>query len=103
MCIQAKAGSITRRSAGIPSLMTAIIAAEEKPGGSALFLRAIKDLFEEASQDAHSSNIQESRLPQVHALNCIKEIFMTSKLSATSEAYIGDGLDLAAKTLNSRM
>lgn len=103
MCIQEKAGSITRRSAGIPSLMTGIISAEETEGGSPLFLRAVKDLFEEACQEAQSANIQDSRLPQVHALNCIKEIFMTSKLSATSEAYIGDGLDLAAKTLNSRM
>jgi hypothetical protein len=53
--------------------------------------------------EAQSTNIEESRLPQVHALNCIKEIFTTSKLSVASEAYIGQGLELAAKTLNSSM
>jgi hypothetical protein len=80
--------------------MTGIIAAEQKPDGP-LFKRAIKDLFAEASQDAQSSNIADSRLPQVHALNSIKDIFTTSKLSESSEAYIADGLDLAARTLNS--
>ena len=82
--------------------MTGIIAAESQPGGK-LFSRAMKDLVAEATADAQSSNIEESRLPQVHALNCIKEIFMTSRLSLPSEAYIGEGLELAAKTLNSKM
>lgn len=100
LCIQDKATAITRRSAGIPSLITGILSAEQLADGP-LFKRAIKDLFAEASQDAQSTNIADSRLPQVHALNSIKEIFTTSKLSATSEAYIGDGLDLAARTLNS--
>ena len=99
MCIQDKAGSITRRSAGIPSLMSGILAAEEADGS--LFKRAINDLFAEASKDALSSNIEESRLPQVHALNCIKQIFTTSTLSAISETYLGNGLDLAARTINS--
>lgn len=80
--------------------MTGIIAAEQQQGGS-FFNRAMKDLITEASREARSSNIEESRLPQVHALNCIKDIFTTSKLSAASEAFIGEGLDLAARTLNS--
>ncbi|KAF2191501.1 HEAT repeat protein-like protein [Zopfia rhizophila CBS 207.26] len=102
LCIQDKATSITRRSAGIPALMAGIIGAELQPGGH-LFPRAICDLFAEVSIDAENSNIEESRLPQVHALNCIKEIFTTSRLSTVSEAYIGDGLDLAARTLNSKI
>ncbi|KAF2002414.1 HEAT repeat protein-like protein [Amniculicola lignicola CBS 123094] len=102
LCIQDKASSITRRSAGIPSLMAGIISAEPQPGGK-LFSRAMRDLIYEASQDALSSNIEESRLPQVHALNCVKDIFTTSKLSVPSEAYIGECLDLAARTLNSKI
>lgn len=82
--------------------MASIIAAEPQPGGK-LFPRAMRDLIGEASLEAQSSNIEESRLPQVHAFNCIKEIFTTSRLSAASEAYIGEGLELAAKTLNSKM
>ncbi|KAF2477596.1 HEAT repeat protein-like protein [Lindgomyces ingoldianus] len=102
MCIQDKATSITRRSAGIPSLMAGIVAADIQTGDS-LLSRAIRDLIDEASQGAQSSNIEQSRLPQVHALNCLKEIFTTSRLSAASETYIGVGLDLAAKTLNSKI
>ena len=100
--IQAKADAITRRSAGIPAAMSALLAAEPQPGGK-LFPRAMKDLVAETLVEAQSTNIEESRLPQVHALNCIKEIFTTSKLSVASEAYIGQGLELAAKTLNSPM
>ncbi|KAF2126132.1 hypothetical protein P153DRAFT_425326 [Dothidotthia symphoricarpi CBS 119687] len=97
-----KAGAITRRSAGIPALMSGIIAAEPPSGGKFL-QRAMKDLIAEASAEAQNENIEESRLPQVHALNCIKEIFTTSRLSVASEAYIGQGLELASKTLNSNI
>ncbi|KAF2624779.1 HEAT repeat protein-like protein [Macroventuria anomochaeta] len=100
--MQAKAGAITRRSAGIPTLMASIIAAEPEAGGK-LLARAMNDLVSEASVEAQHTNIEESRLPQVHALNCIKEIFTTSKLSVASEAYIAQGLELAAKTLNSNI
>ncbi|KAH7408541.1 putative death-receptor fusion protein-domain-containing protein [Phaeosphaeria sp. MPI-PUGE-AT-0046c] len=97
--MQAKAGAITRRSAGIPALMASILAAE--PG--TLFPRAMRELIAEASIEAHSTNIEESRLPQVHALNCIKEFFTTSRLNVASEAYLGKGLELAAKMLNSNI
>ncbi|KAI8942087.1 hypothetical protein NX059_000184 [Plenodomus lindquistii] len=80
--------------------MTALLAAEAQPGGN-LFPRAMQDLVAESSVEAKSANIEESRLPQVHALNCIKEIFTTSKLSVASEPYIGQGLELAARMLNS--
>lgn len=82
--------------------MSGIMAAESQSGGQ-LFPRAMEDLIAEASVEAKSKNIEESRLPQVHALNCIKEIFTTSRLSVASEPYIGQGLELAAKTLNSNM
>jgi hypothetical protein len=99
LSIQDKADAITRRSAGIPALMASIMAAD--PGK--LFSRAMSDLVAEASVEAKSANIEESRLPQVHALNCIKEFFTTSRLNVASEAYIGQGLELAARTLNSNM
>ncbi|KAH7065827.1 HEAT repeat protein-like protein [Paraphoma chrysanthemicola] len=95
--MQDKAGAITRRSAGIPALMASILAADTGD----LFSRAMKDLVAAASVEAQSTNIEESRLPQVHALNCIKEFFTTSRLNVASEAYMGQGLELAARTLNS--
>jgi hypothetical protein len=68
-----------------------------------LFPRAMSDLVTEACKNARSTNIEESRLPQVHALNCIKEFFTTSRLNVASEAYMGQGLELAARMLNSNM
>jgi hypothetical protein len=79
--------------------MASIMAADSDK----LFPRAMKDLVAEASAEAQSTNIEESRLPQVHALNCIKEFFTTSRLNVVSEAYMGQGLELAARTLNSNM
>jgi hypothetical protein len=79
--------------------MASIMAADTNK----LFPRAMTDLFAEASVEAQSTNIEESRLPQVHALNCIKEFFTTSRLNVASESYMGQGLELAAKTLNSNM
>jgi hypothetical protein len=79
--------------------MASIMAADT----SKLFPRAMTDLITEASAEAQSANIEESRLPQVHALNCIKEFFTTSRLNVASESYMGQGLELAARTLNSNM
>lgn len=100
LCIRNKASMITRRSAGIPSMVSGIVSAE--PGGP-LFMQAMHDLFYEASLDAENSNIEESRLPQVHALNCLKEIFTATKLASSSESYIGKGLDLAASKIRSHI
>lgn len=79
--------------------MASIVAADT----GKLFPRAMNDLIAEASVEAQSTNIEESRLPQVHALNSIKEFFTTSRLNVASEVYMGQGLELAARTLNSDM
>ncbi|KAF2497326.1 hypothetical protein BU16DRAFT_505602 [Lophium mytilinum] len=89
---------VTRRSAGIPSLITGIISADSE---SPLFKYVIEDLFAEASLDPGFSKFDESRIPQVHALNCIKDIFITTTLASASEAYLSKGLDLAATKLGS--
>jgi DeoR/GlpR family transcriptional regulator of sugar metabolism len=98
--IRDKSPITTRRSAGIPSLITGIISADPE---SALFKRVLEELLSEASLDVDISKFDESRIPQVHALNCIKDIFTTTKLVAASEAYLGRGLDLAATKLGSQL
>ena len=40
-------------------------------------------------------------LPQVHALNCLKDIMTHAKFRAPSERYIGEALELAANCLSS--
>lgn len=100
-CIHDKASTITRRSAGIPSLITGILSAN--PSGE-LFTRGMTDLQSIARAPIRSSaGGQESRLPQVHALNCLKDIFMSSKLGQSAEPYVADGLDIAVCSLESQM
>lgn len=99
-CIHNKASTITRRSAGIPSLITGILSA--KPGGE-LFIRGMTEFQGIARAPIPSpATSQESRLPQVHALNCLKDIFMNSRLGQSAEPYLVQGLDIAVCSLESQ-
>ena len=90
----------TRRSAGIPSLMTGILSSNaQKP--------AFKDVMNElkvlARRPVKLSKLDKTKLPQVHAMNCLKEIFKSSTLGKRSERHIADCLRIAADSLNSEM
>ncbi|KAK7510564.1 putative death-receptor fusion protein-domain-containing protein [Phyllosticta citriasiana] len=100
-CIRDKGSMITRRSAGLPSLVTGILsAAPEGP----LFDKVVGDLKSEASNEpTENANIDGSHLPQVHALNCLKDVFTNTKLSRVSEPHMGEGLSLAASKLESNI
>lgn len=100
LCIQDKSSILTRRSGGIPALIVGIVAAA--PEGP-LLKRAMDELYREANLDVIKSGPEENRLPQVHALNCLKDIFMNSKLGEASEPYIGKCLNLAASKLESNV
>ncbi|OMP83498.1 hypothetical protein BK809_0004879, partial [Diplodia seriata] len=99
-CIRDKGSMITRRSAGLPSLITGILSAAPE---SALFARVIDDLKAEAVQNEQDKNIEGSHLPQVHALNCLKDVFTNTKLAVVSEPYVAEGLSLAASRLESKV
>ena len=43
----------------------------------------------------------EPRLPQVHALNCLKDIMTHSRFRTCTEQYVGEMLELAADRLSS--
>lgn len=49
------------------------------------------------------SETDETNLPQVHAMNCVKEIFKSSILGKRSDKHIPDCLQLAADSLTSEM
>lgn len=44
-----------------------------------------------------------TNLPQVHAMNCLKEIFKSSLLSIKAEIHITECLQLAADSLKSEV
>ena len=44
-----------------------------------------------------------SSLPQVHALNCLKDIFTDARFGPRTETHIADTLNIAASCLESPM
>ena len=42
-------------------------------------------------------------LPQVHALNCLKDIFTDARFGPSTESHIADTLNISASCLESQM
>ncbi|KAI1821781.1 hypothetical protein F4861DRAFT_517444 [Xylaria intraflava] len=93
-------GSTTRRSAGIPAIIVGILASK---ADTPSFRDVIVKLQEIGRKPAFVSETDGSNLAQVHALNCLKDIFKTSFLSHRAEPYLTDCLQLAAQSLQSEV
>lgn len=92
--------STTRRSAGIPSLVIGVLAANSD---SPSFKEVFQDLADIAKRPARVVETDGSKLPQVHALNCLRGIFRSSLLSKKAESYLPPTLELAAESLKSEV
>lgn len=97
--LELKTQMITRRSGGIPYLLTTILAAErgkERP--------LLKFAFENLERVAKLPIVQYKNkvdLPQVNAFNCIRSIFVESKLSEPCAPYVASALSLSLKHFTS--
>lgn len=98
-CIYAQR-STTRRSAGIPALVTAILASN---ADSPSFEQVMRTLEEIAQRPAFVSQTDGSNLPQVHAFNSLKEVFKSSLLSRKAERYLPECLELATNSLKAEV
>ncbi len=99
--IQQNAMALTRRSAGIPSMITGIL--EAFPTGD-FFTRVILDLQVISKEPVRTtSGEKEVRLPQVHALNCLKDIFTDTRLGPGTEPQVAETLDIAASCIENSM
>ncbi|RAK77623.1 THADA/TRM732 family protein [Aspergillus fijiensis CBS 313.89] len=93
------ASKLTRRSAGLPALVVGILSS--KPGGP-LFQQVIQELHEISHLPAEQDKTrQDTPLPQVHAMNCLKDIFTNTKLGPHTEPFIMPALRLSAERLGS--
>ncbi|CAI4035727.1 hypothetical protein SMKI_13G3780 [Saccharomyces mikatae IFO 1815] len=91
--LKSKTQHITRRSGGLPFLITTVLSAEiskRRPLLQKTFenLLLIARLPVPAHQD-------EFDLPQVNAINCINTIFVEPKLSEHCTSFVSDALELA--------
>ncbi|KAL9097439.1 MAG: hypothetical protein Q9165_000335 [Trypethelium subeluteriae] len=98
VAIRNQASVTTRRSAGIPSLITSILSADPTPQRFAEVMGALEG---EAKAGRINPAISGTELSQVHALNCLKDIFRTTRLGRKSERYIEIGFDLVGHCLKS--
>ena len=89
----------TRRSAGLPSLICGLLIADKT---GLPVSRTVDELAAIARLPVNAENAQEASLPQVHALNCIKDVLKNSRLAESSEACIPKALLLAAESLRSK-
>lgn len=92
--IKVKAQYITRRSGGLPFLITAVLTAETDPK-KPLLTATFNNLYAIAKSPAVSSAEEKLDLPQVHAFNCIKALFVETELSASSAYFVDQALELA--------
>lgn len=92
--------STTRRSAGIPSIMTGILASNATSPSFAEVMKTLQDI---AATPARVAETDGSNLPQVHAFNCIKDVFKSSLLSKKAESYLAECLQLATSSLKSEI
>lgn len=80
--------------------MVGILAAESS---DISFAYAFQELSLEAVKPVDPSVDSSKGLSQVHALNCLKDIFKSTKLGQRSEAYLSPALKLAGDCLSSDM
>lgn len=89
---------MTRRSAGIPALIVGILSANP---WNDLFPNAILLLEEISLAPATNDEITRADFPQVHAMNTLRAIFTTSKLSERSEKHVTTSMTVATTCLGS--
>ncbi|RDA89725.1 hypothetical protein CP533_6846, partial [Ophiocordyceps camponoti-saundersi (nom. inval.)] len=88
--------STTRRSAGLPTIITGLLAANSHPS----FEQVMDKLVSIASLEVQETGA----LPQVHSYNCLREIFKVSSTNGRQwEMYLSPCLQLAADGLRSHV
>ncbi|KAL2813296.1 putative death-receptor fusion protein-domain-containing protein [Aspergillus granulosus] len=93
------ASKLTRRSAGLPALIAGILLSN--PGGP-LFKQVVQELHDvahlPAQLDVRSQTVE---LPQVHAMNCLREVYNNARLGPHTESFIMPALNLSAERMGS--
>ncbi|KAJ3258573.1 hypothetical protein HK103_003533 [Boothiomyces macroporosus] len=81
--------SVTRRSAGLPAAILAIISAPSNDHKAAFLHYTIEKLIAIAQNPVDSKKIVQIDLPQVHAMNVLRILVSDSELTTITRDYIG--------------
>ncbi|KAI9479552.1 putative death-receptor fusion protein-domain-containing protein [Zychaea mexicana] len=92
--------SVTRRSAGLPLCILAIVSSE-RSSKKKMLDQTMRRLLELANQEPPPDADQRIDMPQVHAYNILRTIFMDAKLATAVLGYASDGFSLAISGFSS--
>lgn len=106
--VESRSQNVTRRSGGLPFLITAVLSAEvwsapSRPLGNWSGSTHMQSTFEKLISVARTPVVENEAMdyPQVHAFNCIKAIVIDTRLSAYCGFMIDSTLDLAISSFQS--
>jgi hypothetical protein len=99
--ILSEAISVTRRSAGLPLCILAIVNAELSDNRRTLLPMVMRRVMGIASRPVSPEANQQVDLPQIHAMNVLRRLFMDAKLSTSVLPYVGQGLELSIRAFSS--
>ncbi|KAF9192082.1 hypothetical protein BGZ51_006274 [Haplosporangium sp. Z 767] len=99
--ILSEAISVTRRSAGLPLCILAIVNAELSDSRRTLLPMVMRRVMAIASKAVSADANQRVDLPQIHAMNVLRRLFMDAKLSTSVLPYVGQGLELSIVAFSS--
>ncbi|EFQ99539.1 hypothetical protein MGYG_02552 [Nannizzia gypsea CBS 118893] len=98
--IHGQSAKLTRRSAGLPALALGVASSAKRP----FFHEIMENLQVIAKIPPTSVSEQvDVRLPQVHAMNCLKDIFTATNLATVTEEYLMPALSISADCLGSEI
>ncbi|OAL72619.1 hypothetical protein A7D00_3621 [Trichophyton violaceum] len=98
--IYGQSAKLTRRSAGLPALALGVASSAKRP-----FFHEIMEKLQDIAKVPPTSVSEQVdvRLPQVHAMNCLKDIFTATNLATVTEEYLMPALSISAECLGSEI
>ncbi|XP_029306193.1 thyroid adenoma-associated protein [Cottoperca gobio] len=84
----------TRRSAGIPFYIQALLSSEPKSSSCSLLKMTMRELISLAMPSANR-NTNGSTVPQVHALNILRALYRDTRLGENIIPFVSDGMQAA--------
>lgn len=100
--VKGKTQFVSRRSGGLPFLITGVLDAFKKGGQIDEPLEHVmRELTNYTQIPLRDEDRAKTGFPQVHAFNCIKHLFLDSMIYSSAKKYLNDTLSLALDNIES--